>query len=75
MAKFLEPEDVNNLAAIKKLVDDMTKACTPFYKTGLFIFLMVLFTILMIATAIFTALVVRRFMKTKAKPPPITPRV
>jgi hypothetical protein len=74
-AKSLDTKDVNDLAAIKKLVDDMTKACTPFYKTGFFIFLMILFTVLIIATAVFTALVVRRFMKAKEKPPPITPRV
>ena len=75
LTKTLTVEDVNKLTAIKKLVDGVTMACTPFYKTGTFIFLMTLFTILIIATIVFTVIVVRRFMNAKNEPPPITPRV
>lgn len=75
LTKTLKVEDVTNLSEIKKLVDGVTRACTPFYKTGTFIFLMTLFTILIIATTVFTVIVVRRFMNAKNEPPPITPRV
>ena len=75
VANSLTEEEVTNLSKIKKLIDDVTRACTPFYKTGTFIFLMSLFTLLGIATIVFTVIMVRRFMNAKEKPPPITPRV
>jgi hypothetical protein len=75
IANSLNSDEVAKLADIKILVDNVTRACTPFYKTGTFIFLLSLFIVLIIATIVFTAITVHRFMKAKEQPPPITPKV